>query len=491
MVKENCFEKWSLSRIVFWTMIVSLIIYLIYLASAVYVERALYADGANFFVNLLMKVQAWPISDDAQHMRLLVNVINQVPVSAALWLGVEDIRWLSRLFSGGVFFGPIFVYFFCAILSNRAGDYRVLFCSMASLLTCAMPSDIFIINQAFMALALSWVLMHYLLLNLDIKWFDWCIIAVVSIVLFRAHESLALWGGTALLGSGLYLYFRDDWCVSKKNIHRYTIGLLGAAHSSFVLFWQASNPVGHQTSAFLDLVNLAAPRELLQGNTRISILVVMALVSVYVYAFVKRYISLSRRAEAIAVACFCLFIVYVLYFGAYSLYNFKETNPFREYEYRFLISFGSVWWMVLSVVLCVWNISMERHVRQFSVIILAFGFMSASLWQISNNLQWRQFMVASAHVLESDLGPFLNPSLVKTKLESESRGYAYKYRWGWAWPVFGMSIQNNGEVLKLFAPEIFAEVFLPPRKLPFVPMSGVETDAYGWGVFSFERYGAK
>lgn len=48
---------------------VACVFYAIYLGHAIYVERALYADGSFFFVDLLSNDSGWPVSDDQKHIR--------------------------------------------------------------------------------------------------------------------------------------------------------------------------------------------------------------------------------------------------------------------------------------------------------------------------------------------------------------------------------------------------------------------------------------
>ena len=104
-----------LQRLIFFLMVAACAVYTTYLFQAIYVERALYADGANFFVELLSKERLWPIADDSKHIRLFVNVLNQMPMVLALKLGVTSLRCLRILFGAGLFL-------VCLLYTSDAAD---------------------------------------------------------------------------------------------------------------------------------------------------------------------------------------------------------------------------------------------------------------------------------------------------------------------------------------------------------------------------------
>ena len=465
------------------------LLYALYIGQAIHVERALYADGANFFVELLSKEQWWPIADDFKHIRLLVNVLNQLPVAIALKIGVENLRLLKIFFGAGLFLIPALIYAFCFMLSRRASDYRVFFFSIASLVSCAMPSDIFIINQSFTSLALVWILIHYLLLSFNVRWFDWVVILLVSLLLFRAHESLIIWGGISFMGAAAVIWVRDGRNISNKNLHVYTIGILGLGQLAFVAFWQATHPVGKQTSDFLKLIALLKPGELWIGNTRISILFFCILLVIFVYSLAHRYVlGVSRPAKAILFLIFVSLGGLMVATGAMAIINLDLTNPGREFSYRFLMTFGSAGWMMMSIFAVLIQMNPDHQVRRLCFTALSLGVISASMWQISNNIQWSIFRNAAAQELSLETGPLVDPDRVRDRLASLGKESTYKYRWAWAWTVFGMSLQENGRVVKLFRPEGYEEYFNPPKRIPFILMSGGEIGSEGSGIFSFGEF---
>ncbi|WP_312838131.1 hypothetical protein [Pantoea piersonii] len=470
-------------------MVTAIIIYAAYLIQAIHAGRALYADGANFFVELLSKKSSWPVADDSKHIRLFANILNQFPVVFAIKSGVTNLQTLKIFFGAGLFLTPLCFYLYCFYLSRRANDYRVFYFSIVSLVTCAIPSDMFILNQAFTSLAISWILIHYLLLNLKVKWFDWAIFSAISLFLFRSHESLIVWGGVFFVGALCVIFFRERGVVNNKNLLIYTAGVLGILQSLFVIFWQYSHPVGEQTSAFLQLISLLKPAEIWVGNTRISLLITIALLLLFaVQLSFNRMPSGWKKLRAFALIGLFLMLGWMLVTGISSLNDFSLTDPVREYDYRFLMTFGSSGWMLLAIAFVLLNKSLNHKVKSLSIIIVCMGVISASLWQISNNLQWSIFVNATSQILKNSSESEIEPLEVRKLLATAGNEDVYKYRWGWAWPVFGMSLQKGWEVEKIYKPEGYDMYFNPPKRIPFIPMSGGEIGSEGTGLFHFDRF---
>jgi hypothetical protein len=97
---------------------------------------------------------------------------------------------------------------------------------------------------------------------------------------------------------------------------------------------------------------------------------------------------------------------------------------------------------------------------------------SASLWQISGNNQWNAFAEATVEVLSESTNVAIKPEEVKMNLDYSGAADVYKYRWGWTWPVFGLSLQETGQIDQIILPETYLEYVSPPNQLPFVSFDG-------------------
>ena len=430
-------------------------LYLLHLCTAVVAERALYSDGAHFFTGLLAREFAWPFVDDWKHIRLFVNYINQFPAALAIKAGVHDLRVLKLLFGAGLFFTPVLIYAACFLLCRRAKDYRILFFIVATVLTCTMPSDFFILNQAFTTLALCWLLLCYVLLNFRIRAFDWVAIAAVLVVLFRAHEGMLLWGVVLFGAAAARLTRTGRPAAPKDDLHIYLIGLTGLLHAGFVLYWQASHPVGEQTQAFLALASKALPSRMWEasGATRISLLIGVALVVSLAGMRLRGGIvdneKLSGAALALAwgVAIVCtvlsLQVVVLLYDDPWRI------QPWQEKTYRFLINFGSLFWMGVAVVF--WRARMEfclaeRRLMQF---ILGVGLVAGSMWQLNNTKSWHEFQNQSILIVKNSEKTFISSCEIEAGFSKMGRGWLRKVADSWTWPAYSIAIQEAKLVPKL------------------------------------------
>jgi hypothetical protein len=225
----------NISFFVLSCVLVSLFLYGAYIVTALVTERALFADGANFFVGMLRRSFDWPFNDDGKHIRLLVNGLNQFPLALALKMRLTSLPALKLLFGAGLFFTPILAYVFCFILSRRASDFRPFLLALFSYVTCCLPSEIFILNQALTAVALSWVVLHYILLDLKLGRGDIVLLVVIAAILFRAHEGMIFWGTVIAFAAGakISLWYREKKPFSWTIL---ALGTLGLAQVAFALY---------------------------------------------------------------------------------------------------------------------------------------------------------------------------------------------------------------------------------------------------------------
>ncbi len=434
-------------------------LYVLHLMLAVCFDRALYADGALFFVDNVSSL-GFSFKDDEKHIRLLVNLINQAPLSIGLLLGVRDIGSLRVLFGAGLFFVPVLFYVWCFVLSVRARDYTIFLCSLISFVVFAIPSEMFVLNQAFTSLAVCWVLAHYAILSIRPGRFERVAIVLLGLLLFRAHESMLFWGVGLSFVSLAGMRRSGSFEVNPSNLHRYYIAAVGGLSSAFVVWWQFTHPVAQQTSEYLELLGLLSPAELWSGNTRISILVILGLIGVLTTRLLSDRYRLLQRLANITLGALCLYMV-LFSVSAFRITDF--ANPFREYQYRFLMTFGS------SVVLFLapyarWGGGRVGYNVPAAALIFS-GLLASTIWQLSNDFRWSAFREASIRSLAYANTIVVEPERVRSNLESVGQGYLYRYRWDWTWPVYGLSLHASPNVLRIYRPEGFGEYFVLPRSV--------------------------
>lgn len=478
--------SWSVGLVLFS----ALVIYLVCLVHSIVVGRGLFGDGANFFLDLLSQDSIWPVADDSKHIRFLINLINQVPLVLSLKFGVDELPVLRFMFNFGLFLMPVMAYAYCFFLSYRGKDYRVFLCAMVALVVFSLPSSVFSINQVFSALAFYWVFFHYLLLRLKLKGLDWLVMFVLSVVLLRSHEGAILWGAVCALFALIILYKWRRGSTEKFPVHVLLLGVAGGVHVLFVLYWQFSHPVGEQTQGFLGLIKYADPRELWQGNTRISVYTGLLFLLGLLLLKLNQTISLAGKVLRISIyACSACLIVFMLYFGWQALQGQMPIDPVREYSYRFLAAFGPPLLMLLAGWLTLANVEVKGSAFALMAVGIAAGLIASSFWQISNNFQWEEFSNVTKSTLLNAKSSLVDPMDVQESLRQKNKVALYQYGSGWTWPVLGMSLQNSKRIVRMYKPEAaYMAYFDPPRKIPFVPMKGGDISRQKGGIYVFDDF---
>lgn len=439
-------------------------LYLLHLGAAVVAERALYSDGAHFFTSLLRRDFAWPVVDDPKHIRLFVNYINQFPAALAIKAGLQDLRALKLLFGASLFLTPIAIYIGCLTICLRAKDRWIPLFLVATIVTCTMPSEFFIVNQAFTTLALCWLLLCYVLADLRLKAFDYAVVVVVLVVLFRAHEGMLLWGMVLFCAAAARLARAGRLSVLRNEWHIALIGLFGLLQAAFVLFWQASHPVGEQTQTFLSYLPRAWPHRMwdTSGATRISLLMGVALVAALAGIWLQGKLAGRQMASkavlalswGIAVVCAGLSLLA-------SVMLFDEpwyVTPWPEKSYRFLINFGSLFWMGMAVLFWWAEIRICGAWRSLMQLILAVGLAAGSIWQLGNTKLWEEFQNQSVLMVKESENTFISSCEMESGFSKIGRGWLLKVADSWTWPAYSIAIQNKKQVEKIVTSESSPEM---------------------------------
>ena len=434
-------------------------LYLLHLCAAVLAERALYTDGSHFFLGLLRRDLVWPVTDDPKHIRLFVNYINQFPVVAAIKLGLQDLRTLKLLFGAALFFTPLAIYIGCFAMCHRAKDYRILFFLIAAVLTCAMPSEFFIVNQSFTTMALCWLLLCYVLLDFRLRALDYVVLAFVLVVLFRAHEGMVLWGAVLFCAAAARLFRLRRRPFLRNRLHIGLVGLAGLLQAAFVLHWQTSHPVGEQTEAFLSYLTNVLPARMWEGSgaTRISLLTAAAFaVSLGGVWLHGKLVGSPRSSKAVFATFWAVAVVCAILSLQVSVLLFEDSwriRPWTEKSYRFLINFGSVLWMGMAVAFWWARMRIGPAWRSLMQFVLAVGLAAGSMWQLGNTRLWNEFQNQSVRIVKASNKTFISYCEIEAKFSEMQRPWLRRNMDPWAWPAYSIAIQNSKKVPKVVIAE--------------------------------------
>ncbi|MDQ8153466.1 MAG: hypothetical protein P3B98_02285 [Gemmatimonadota bacterium] len=467
-------------------------VYGAHLCYAIISDRALFSDGAQFFIRLITSTAPWPVFDDSVHIRLLVNVLNQWPVSLARMVGVEDIPTLRRLFGASLFLQPALLYVYCYALSRRANDYRVFALTVTSVVSCVMPSELFVINQGITALALAWIALHYILLPMRYRWHDIVVMATVSVLLFRAHEGMVLWGGITAAAGILRLVAEYRALTGRPRGAVMALSLLGAAQSAFVLGWQKTHPVQAQTREFLELRHVANPWAMWTSSARVALVtggVVAVIFVIAAAARARRAIGWARSDRAITIVVLGAIAIMGLSVGL-ALSDPASLDPNRAFQHRVLIPFGGALCMALAVAVMRMNVRLTASHQRLLAGTLAAGLIASSVWQMRTTAQWRVYRTATQDALRSADGPLVSSRAVMHTLLRTAAPEVWQFRNTWAWSVFGLSLQDSAVVTAVIEPDWARARFGLPRtatdslRVPFVTLPAS-------GILRFEQWTAR
>ena len=449
------------------------LLYALHLVAAIWTERALAVDGANFFLNLLNDAPAWPLFDDRKHIRLVANVLNQFPASLAIKAGIEDLPTLKLLFGAGLFLVPVCLSLGCVALCHRARDYRLIVFLVASLVTATLPSEQFKVNPAFTAAALSWVALANATLRLPITPWDQALVVVVLLALFRSHEGIVVWGPLLAVAAGWRILQCGERRPTKATWHLHAIALAGVALTAFVLHWQLTHPVAQQTQRFLGQADTLLPWEMWRntGASRISLVAGVALLLILATIATPPLRRRLRRGPAIRNPLHWALWAIALGSAALALHVALRyilepwhVGAYVEYEYRTLIVFGTAVWMGGAILTQRLPLTFARAEATVLTFALAAALAAASLWQLGNTKLWHDAQREVRQLVARSERTIIPASEVWRLFRRLGAPWLRQlHAAGWHWPTYSIAIQDTRAIDRIIM--AFDERFAarPPR----------------------------
>jgi hypothetical protein len=181
--------------------------------------RALYSDGALFFVEVVHKGWFWHPEGIYDRSRQYAIAVSELFLVAGVQSGVTDLHWLARLQSLGAFALPTALYHFALV---RAKDDAVLLtATIAAIALIFLPTSFFIIGEYNAAYAIA-IATAVLLATADRpRLGDAVVLVVLSVLALRTYEAFGFLG--PLLAAMVL------WRTSPGRGHPLHIALLAAA----------------------------------------------------------------------------------------------------------------------------------------------------------------------------------------------------------------------------------------------------------------------
>jgi hypothetical protein len=431
------------------------ILYISHLYFAIIFNRGFYLDGAYFFVSGINNAQNfWPHFDDAQRNRLFMNLLNQLPLSVALKIGITDLDLLRLLFNLPLFTNSALIILATLYVCMQKGARIDIFIySLASFVLFSLPSEIFIVNPAFTAASLSWLLLAFILSEKEPQLLDFFAVSLLCLLHFKSHEGVGILGFYLIIAA--LLSIRNSSIGRKKLLLLTAIGMMAA--TTYNIYWQINLPSQGVTNDYLNLVKiLADPINIFGSNLFFTLIGSIGLFLASIHnslPFFNKRKSINFCGQHILAWCFGLIsLLYSLYLIADS----RGFNPFLEYQYRVLLTFGPLILMPIAVSLSLLRVSLTVKDIRAIFVILSLTFSAVMIWQIRNDIRWAEFIKDVHHAEVASTSPIIDPAASSNSMPALS---AHPYGLGWTWPALGLAVSPSPFISKIFKPLSYLEYF--------------------------------
>lgn len=295
-------------------------------------SRGLFVDGSAFLVQIARR--EWFF--DFYAPRLYAMVVGQIPVMAALFLGVTDLHLMARLLSFGLFVVPTAFYHLALM---RAKDDPVLLAAVvAAIAVVFMTTSFFIVGEYNTAYALTIMVAVRLATAERLTIFDSLVLAAVAFLAMRTYEVMIYLG--PLLAAMIFwaLHRAPSRPILPTALHVAAAGMFLAG--MVVAIGSILTP--HSEEHLSDTVATATN---FWQNLQFDMVLLAALI-VVVWALVKPSALLGTRPYAWA----ALFLV-VLALSPILAMNDTLVRPLAKSQYVARTAAGLV---IASIVIFIW-----------------------------------------------------------------------------------------------------------------------------------------
>jgi hypothetical protein len=367
-----------------WTLI-ACAVFALFVVFAVLTGRGLYADGSLYFVMVLKAGGFAPIIP----CRNFATYVFQLPMVAALKLGVNNIRWLTPFFGVGCFYAWPVAMFLCYRMAPRQFCLVMLACAIGYLNTAFMA-----VGEHCVAHAFFWPALFAILFVRPLTPFAAASLLLSAIILMRSYESY-LFLGPLLAGLLVWRMVRD-----KERPWRQAV--LATAVACFVLAayfaWEGVthanvvNYTGFKQGLFEELTTP-------EWTVRMSFYWVLLMIGV----------MFPPIAKVLKLPVAWIFIApFVLVWGLWPVLQPSQLHPGSQYDCRFLDLLVPLALTPVAVMLAFrphWLAAQTPDLIRLSAIMLV----AQSLWHISATCQWQLTIRSWKNMLAEKTGPIFLP----------------------------------------------------------------------------------
>ena len=184
------YRNFFTDKSIFVLMLIFIILSIVHIIYATLTYRGLVIDGAMYFPEILNKLSAqdYGFYIVYNRTRIFINIINQLPVNIAYWLGVQSKTILAAIFSLPLFLFPFLVTLYNIFLAKKTKRYDIALLGLILYNCLILPSIMYSVVEAFLAGPLLIVFLHYYLSDINYNKKDIFIIFLISIIIFEGSE---------------------------------------------------------------------------------------------------------------------------------------------------------------------------------------------------------------------------------------------------------------------------------------------------------------
>jgi len=421
-----------------------------YVILAIITGRCLYADGSYYLLRVL---QAGTFTEMISNRSFAVYLF-QLPVVAAIKLGITNIHWMTLAFGIGCFCSWPVAMLLCYRMAPQHFWVVMLACAAGYLNAAFMAVGEHIVAHAFFWPAL-FAILFVRPLNLPAA----VILLLTAGLLIRSYESLLF------LGPPLVVLLVWRMITGRETPWQQVV--LGTAAVFFAMAayfaWEGvchpSDPGNYGAFTQGPLSELRFPTWTIQMSYFWGVLI-LALKSPQVVRLLR------QRIGSILLGCA------VLLWGGWPLLVPEQLNPVGQYESRFLDLLVPLALMPAAVSLAIkpqWLAAQKQDLVRLSACML----IAQSLWQVSATWQWQGYVRNWRNLLSTQKGP-IDLSKIYGNRNSDG-GQALRFDWPWANPCMSL----------MLGPDKVQALIMPGRTLLWQPFNPLEPQS----LPNLQRYG--
>lgn len=238
MNNDKFFKDKSVLTLIF----IFIILTVINILYASFVQRGIVLDGSIYFVNLLdaFSNNEW-LFKVPERARFNIIYLWQFPINFAYHiLGISSKYWLGVIFSFPLFAFPAIVTLGNYFLAKRSKRWDLFLLSVAIFVLFVLPASVYSVVEVFLAAPIFFLLFHYCVADIDYKISDLITIAFLIAISYCSSE-VVMYCSVILLFTAIYYAKKTE--NIKNKLTKYFIAINSAIMPvTYINFYRNTPP---------------------------------------------------------------------------------------------------------------------------------------------------------------------------------------------------------------------------------------------------------